>query len=396
LNSHESGNRLAFKAVGGAFLLSRLWVAIFVYLGHMQRPYLAPIPGGWEGVANWWLNPWTTYDSKHFMDIAAHGYNAHNAPFFPLYAFLLRLAGSDPIAVALWGILLSNAAFLLALVYLYRLTELQYNARTARIIVLVTTFFPASPYFSAVYSESVFLLAFVGALWCLRQKQWALAALWGFLAAITRSAGVLIFGGLCVQYAFEWFRCRREISPQAPANIDGNTNDNWWLRGAATIAPLLGFILAQGFIAWQVGDATKGVSAHQEYFRALTWPWLPIVRDLWDVVTLRELQIIMLLNLGATILALLLFWKYRRRQPVAYSVMLLGLLLMQLTYSHYSIPRTQSSLRLLATMIPFLQPLAVELSAVSWPPMRRALAMTLVLFVSALSAYLFGQKQFLG
>jgi len=384
--------RSAFKAIIGPFLFSRLWVAIFVYLGHSHHVYLSPVLGGWEGVSNWWLNPWTTYDSKHFLDIAQHGYTAHTAPFFPLYAFLLRLLGNDIVHMAAWGILLSNAAFLLALMGLYRLTDLQYDARTARVAVLLTAFFPSSPYFSAVYSESVFLLLLVATLWCLSQKQWAWAALWSFAAALTRSAGVLLFAGLCIQYAVEFFRSKRA----RPLETESAVKQPSPLRALAVIAPLMGFLAAQFLIALQVGDATQGVTAHQQYFRALSWPWMPIILDFWDLITLPEWDIVMPLNLVATMIALILFWKYRLRQPIAYSVMLLGLLLMQLTYSHYSIPRTQSSLRLLSTMIPFLLPLSCEISKAEWPPFRRRLVIAVGLLVAALSAHIFGQKQFLG
>ncbi len=373
-----------------AFLLSRLWVGAFVYLGHSQNPYLKPIPGGWEGVPNWWLNPWTTYDSKHFIDIALQGYTAQTAPFFPFYSLLLRLAGNDPIVMTTWGIFLSNVAFLAALFLLFKLTQAQYDLRTARIATWLTAFFPAAPYFSAVYTESVFLLCFVAALWGLQQKKWALAACCGFLAAFTRSAGLLLFLGLFVQYSYEFLQAKRHnsLADEKPPLV--------WGQLLATVAPLLGFTAAQFLITRQVGDATQSVTSHQEYYRALTWPWLPIVLDFWDLITQRMFVFVTLLNLGTTVLALVLFWKYRKRQPISYSVMLLGLMLMQLTYSHYSIPRTQTSLRLVATSIPFLQPLALTIGHISWPPLRRILVVTICLLVTALSAYVFGEKQFLG
>lgn len=371
-----------------AFLLSRLWVAAFVYLGHSQQPYLKPIPGGWEGIPHWWLNPWTTYDSKHFLDIALHGYTVQTAPFFPFYSLLLRLAGNDPIVLTVWGIVLSNLAFLAALFLLFRLTQSQYDLRTARIVTWLTAFFPAAPYFSAVYTESVFFLCFIAALWGMQQKKWFFAACWGFLAAFTRSAGLLLFAGFLIQYGYEFFQAKRLREeklalPSVPQIL-------------AITAPLIGLVAAQLIITRQVGDATQSVVSHQEYYRALTWPWLPILLDFWDLITKRTFIFVTLLNLGTTILALVLFWKYRKRQPIAYSVMLLGLMLMQLTYSHYSIPRTQTSLRLLATSVPFLQPLSLEIARFSWPPLRRFLVILIYLCLTALSAYLFGEKQFLG
>jgi hypothetical protein len=193
---------------------------------------------------------------------------------------------------------------------------------------------------------------------------------------------VLIALGLWVQWLVE----RRR----------GHAKPVTWPRLLAMLAPIAGLLCAQALIAHQVGNAAKGVTAHEEYFRAWTWPWLPVVLDGWDVVTGRLLNMIVLLNLGTVLLAIYLLWKYWRVQPLAYSVMLLGLLLMQLAYGHYSLPRTQSSLRLFSTMTPFLQPLANEVAEVRWTPLSRVLAGLIVLSTLAFSAYMFGEKQFLG
>ena len=81
------------QAVAWPLVLSRLWVALFAYVGHAQRPFLAPISGGWEGVANWWLNPWTTYDSSMFLRLAAAGYELRS--FDPVKDYLIAQAALD-------------------------------------------------------------------------------------------------------------------------------------------------------------------------------------------------------------------------------------------------------------------------------------------------------------
>src|SRR4051794_20471605 len=171
------------------FLLSRVWVALFAYFGHARRPYLAPVPGGWEGVANWWLNPWTTYDSQWFIRIATAGYESLTASFFPLYSLLLNPAGPDPVRMAAWGFLISNLAFAAGLVVLYRLTALDYDERTGRAALWLLAFFPTAAIFSAVYSESIFLLFLVAAFYALRRDAWGWTGVWAFLAALTRNSG---------------------------------------------------------------------------------------------------------------------------------------------------------------------------------------------------------------
>src|SRR5688572_28498678 len=104
-----------WRFIATVFVTSRLWVAFFVYWGQSQRPFLAPIPGGWAGVPNWWLNAWTTFDSLNFLNVALQGYTPRVSNFFPFYPLLLKLAGNDIIVVAAWGIFLSNMAFLVGL-----------------------------------------------------------------------------------------------------------------------------------------------------------------------------------------------------------------------------------------------------------------------------------------
>ena len=57
---------------------------------------------------------------------------------------------------------------------------------------MVTAFAPMAFFFSAVYSESLYLALSVGVFWCARQGRWAWVGVLGALAAATRSAGVVL------------------------------------------------------------------------------------------------------------------------------------------------------------------------------------------------------------
>jgi hypothetical protein len=362
-----------------AFLFSRLWVAIFVYAGHAQHAYLSPIIGGWEGVKNWWLNPWTAFDSQLFIGIAQHGYDAKSAAFFPLYPLLLKLAGSNSIAMAAWGIFISSAAFLGALLIFYRLTEREYSQRTAIVATWLLAFFPTTVYFSAVYTDALFLLFFVAAFWCLRKQQWVWVAVWALLASLTRNLGPLLFLALFI----EWWQARKSESDKPPP---------WTIL--AVCAPLLGLLAAQGFIALQVGDALRGVTSQSEYFRAPTWPWLPIWRDI--LALFQGYGLALWLHLSATIAAFVLVARHRKTIRLSYATMILGLMLMHLTLGHTIVPYTLPSARYLSTMFPFVQLLALEVEPLTHPKLRLFLFAFLWLFVTALTSFLFGQKSFLG
>src|SRR5205085_12034277 len=84
----------------------------------------------------------------------SYSYCAYRA----LHSFPTRrssdLAGSDEVGITLWGVMLSNAAFLGALILLYELTRIDYDERAARRSVLLLALFPSAAYFGAVYTES--------------------------------------------------------------------------------------------------------------------------------------------------------------------------------------------------------------------------------------------------
>src|SRR5438045_750398 len=190
----------ALHAVWRPFLFSRLWVAFFVYLGHLNHPYRQFEQGAWVGVDNWWLNPWTIYDSKHFLDIAQHGYKPETAPFFPLYPLLLRAFASHEIIAAAWGILISNAAFLVGLCFLFDLTQRESDRRSAHLVVWILAFFPVSAIFSAVYTDAFYFACLMAGFWAARRENWLFAGVATMLAALTRNAGAVITAALLCEW----------------------------------------------------------------------------------------------------------------------------------------------------------------------------------------------------
>ncbi len=133
--------------------------------------------------------PAARWDAIWFLEIARGGYHeGPSAAFFPLYPLLLRALGGSLLA----GVLLSTACFLVALVALHRLTELELGPEAARWTVLALAWSPMGFFWSAIYSESLFLALTVGAVLAARRDRWAWAGVLGALAAATRSTGVLI------------------------------------------------------------------------------------------------------------------------------------------------------------------------------------------------------------
>ncbi len=185
------------------------------------------------------------WDSIHYLGIAQHGYaSASSTVFFPLYPLLVRVfgfvLGSDVAA----GVAISLAALALALVLLHRLTALELGPRAADAAVLLLAFAPLSFFFSAVYTESLFLALSVGSIYAARQGRWRLACALGGLSAATRVTGA----GLFLPLALMYLRERRGLDRRAA----------WLLTVPAGLAAFLGYLALRGYgllspIAGQTG-----------------------------------------------------------------------------------------------------------------------------------------------
>lgn len=178
--------------------------------------------------------PAVRWDSIHYLSIAQHGY-AHpgDAVFFPLYPLLIRalgfLVGSDPVA----GVAISAVSFAIALTLLHRLTELELGRRAADAAILLVAFAPLSFFFTAVYTESLFLALSLGCLYAARRGRWGLAGVLGALAAITRVTGVLLVIPLAIVRLGSVRRIERGLA--------------WVLIVPTTLSAYLAYTAVRGF-----------------------------------------------------------------------------------------------------------------------------------------------------
>lgn len=187
-----------------AVLVSRLVVflagAAGVLLVSRRAGWRAFDPGGIAtnlgAIGNLVAGSTVRSDAVHYLTIAGHGYAADgpgSRAFYPLYPWLIHLLGSITGSNAFAGIAISLASFAVALVLLHRLTEQELGPRAANATVLLIAFAPLSFFFSAVYTESLFLALSVGSIYAARRQRWLLAGVLGGLAALTRTTGVLLF-----------------------------------------------------------------------------------------------------------------------------------------------------------------------------------------------------------
>lgn len=152
------------------------------------------------------LGPLASWDGAFFVDVAEGGGYAHEKQhaFFPLAPAVARLGGAvtglcAPAAALLAAVVASQAAFCAAAVALHRLglavlggsREARARARAAAVLFCVS---PASVFFSAAYSESLFAALSICGCLALEHGRAAAAAVALFGAAATRSNGAALAG----------------------------------------------------------------------------------------------------------------------------------------------------------------------------------------------------------
>lgn len=142
--------------------------------------------------------PFGMWDGVWYRRLAEFGYDptlAHGngAAFFPLYPSLLRaIEWAAPVGGIVAGVVLSTTLFLVAIPLLYRLTERRFGEAIARRSIWYIAFFPTAFAFSAVYTESLFLLTTVAAFALLEAGRIARASVAGMLATLTRPTGIML------------------------------------------------------------------------------------------------------------------------------------------------------------------------------------------------------------
>src|SRR4051794_9553842 len=210
------------------------------------------------------FSPLARWDSIWYLGIAHDGYAGASTAFFPLYPLLVRALApvGTPWALLASAYAVSLASFAGALVLLRRLVELELGADAARRALFLLAFFPGALWFGVPYSESVFLLLSVGAIYAARTNHWAWAGVCAALASGTRSAGIVLLVPLAM---IAWRRRDRAAV---------------WLA----LAPA-GLAAYSGYLAATQGDAFAYLHLQDTWFRSFAGPFGAIVdgmRAAWD------------------------------------------------------------------------------------------------------------------
>lgn len=212
----------------------------------------------WSVSTNELVNLQARWDTDFYYSIATTGYHWNpaaflhqNIVFFPLYPLLMRwggaLLGGHPL---LAGTIVSLLAFVGAIVVLYRLAAHELGEEKAWPVILLISTYPYALFYSAAYTESVFLFLTVSAFYAMRRGYLLPAALAGFAAGLTRP------NGFWLALPLLWLATTAPV----PNETGGDASAPRWSNARipaclAALAPLAGVALFSGYLYLHFGDA---------------------------------------------------------------------------------------------------------------------------------------------
>lgn len=132
------------------------------------------------------------------------------AAHFPLYPLLIKFVGfliNYPYAM----LIVTLASSFLAIFFFEKLISQYVNEKSAIFLTFLFSIFPARWLIvrSVGSADPLFVAGIVASVYYFKNKKFWLAGLWGMVATLTKSPGILLFGAYGIYYLIESFRNRK-------------------------------------------------------------------------------------------------------------------------------------------------------------------------------------------
>lgn len=229
-----------------------------------------------------------TWDAGIFLAIADDGYplgpdqDPFRAAFFPGWPLAERTLGwplsalTDPEAARLIaGVVLTTVCSLGAAFLVHRIAYEQFGRKAAGWAVVMLMAWPSAAFLTALYSESLYLVAAMAAWWLATQRRWVLAGLVCGAASFIRITGVFLCIALVVMYVTTIARGRERVRW---ADLGGVLLGGW------------GIVAYFAYLFGQTGDVLAWSHAQVDgWGRASVAPWSALASTL-TMMTSTELD----------------------------------------------------------------------------------------------------------
>ena len=280
------------------------------------------------------------FDAGWYAGIALEGYNfegrfdrQQNVAFFPAFPLLMRAAGyplgafgpglpkDRRMARLLWGgVMISLATFAWAAIYLWRLARDTIGEARAGSAVALFAAYPFAVFFSAPYTESLFLLGAVAAIFHFRREELPPAAAWGLLVGLTRPNGCFLSIVLAC-LLFDRLRSLRSLEITKSPNLQ-------ILKSlVVAAAPGIGMLIYSAYVHHLTGSWFGWARLHEAWGRSYEG-LAPVARAYGWITDEGVLHVVEgvpydTLNSLGLIFALAMLWPVVRKLGVAYAAFVL-------------------------------------------------------------------------
>lgn len=260
---HDLASACVTFAISRALLLGFDLLVMASSRSEDSCPPQAPVIGpGWG-----WLDVFFRWDAYWYLQIAREGYRfdpdqQSNVAFFPLFPYLARAMGWVLGGPAVGGLVVANVATIVALFYLRRLGRALFDERVGQLAGVLLLVFPTALFLSVFYTEGLFLALTVACTFYYFGERFVLAGVLGFLATLTRSTGLALFGALALDLCVRVLR--REQRPR--------------LHMLALGVIPLGLVAYTALLKHEVHDALALSKSMKQWQRAPAWPWEALVK----------------------------------------------------------------------------------------------------------------------
>jgi hypothetical protein len=298
---------------------SRFGVLLIGFLAVLLVGFPPEAANRWRIYNNEFLDLPARWDAGWYLGIATEGYSyvpdslrqyQQNIAFFPAYPMAIRYLSVLFGRQVLWtGVIISLVSFFVALKYFLRLSrDLLKDEDQAVTAVTLLAAYPFAVFFSAAYTEALFLVTLIGAVYHFRKNELWRAAMWGFLCGLTRPNGAFLSVVLALMAI-------------APPGLSIP-------RLFAAASPGFGMLAFSAFIWRLTGNPFMWTSMNVAWGR--TYKSLnSLVSDRFDFIASNGLygyastQTIDMFYLLAVLLCLAAVWPVYRRFGIAFAVLIL-------------------------------------------------------------------------
>lgn len=281
-----------YKKIAGVlipFLASR-FVLLLIALAAISIFPMAEGAGWRPYPDNPFLDAFFRWDSDWYRSIIENGYyftpgEQSNVAFFPLYPLLVGVLTKIGLPVVIAGLIVSNIAFLAALYMIGEITRKLYGcSETALRSIVYCLAFPAAFFFSAFYTEGLFLGLSVGVFYSCINKKWLWAGALAGLASATRPSGIILAPIILLLWLDAHNLKFKAILAKAYwTQLCTALKSDWIIVIALLIAPM-GLISYMVYLEINFGNWLAFAKAMEAWNRHFVGPW-GVIQNAWGHLT---------------------------------------------------------------------------------------------------------------